>query len=187
MDDAAHLLWLGLGAVAYPLWLTAGALDYACHRREHIEHSTGSVEPLLHLAQAGQVGVGLLAVLFLEVTGALLALLAACAVVHTTTAYLDIAYAAARRRIGATEQFAHALLIGFPLLAWVALASLHLLGEANGASGLVLRSARLHGALLAAVLASGVAVAVLPALLEGARARSSLQARRRIREGSSGA
>ena len=44
-------LWGLLLWVLYPLWLLAGAIDYVCHRRTNIEHTSGATESLLHLAQ----------------------------------------------------------------------------------------------------------------------------------------
>ena len=170
MDELVHTLWLGLAAGVYPLWLAAGALDYACHRRERIETSTGRVEPLLHLAQSGQLGLATLGVLFLALTPALLWCVALSVVAHTATAWADIAYSVRRRRIGATEQLAHALLIGLPLVAASLLACLRLAGDSRGARGFELREPPFPYQIVAVVLLGGVVVAILPGLVEWWRA-----------------
>jgi hypothetical protein len=48
-------------------WLLAGVADWACHRRTGLERTTGVKESLLHLLMIAQVGLGVLAVLFLEI------------------------------------------------------------------------------------------------------------------------
>ena len=49
--DARALGLNFLAWVLYPLWLAAGAADYLCHRRTHIERTSGAVESWLHVAQ----------------------------------------------------------------------------------------------------------------------------------------
>jgi hypothetical protein len=162
-------IWWVLGGAIYPLWLGSGALDYACHRRDRIEALTGTTEPLLHLAQALQLGAAALLALFFETSLAVLCLSAAAVAVHTATAYADLRYAASRREVGVAEQFAHAFLIALPLAALSLLVLLHVVEGRPG--GLALRSPGLPAAALAAVSVSGLLVAVLPAWWEVRRAR----------------
>lgn len=50
-----------------PLWLIAGFADWLCHRASHIEKTAGVKESALHLLQFAEIGLGLLAALFLEI------------------------------------------------------------------------------------------------------------------------
>lgn len=118
------IVWALLAWVVLPLWLAAGVLDYACHARQHSVLCTGRVEAWLHLLQSSQIGAGVLLVLFLHPTWPWLWTCVALVVVHTATAWVDLRYAAARRPIGAAEQFAHAFLIVMPVAATLLLALL---------------------------------------------------------------
>ncbi|RTL72881.1 MAG: diguanylate cyclase, partial [Hyphomicrobiales bacterium] len=50
-----------------PVWLVAGFADWLCHRATHIESTTGAKESLIHLLMFGEVGIPLLAAMFLEI------------------------------------------------------------------------------------------------------------------------
>jgi hypothetical protein len=50
-----------------PVWLLAGFADWLCHRASHTETTTGPKESLIHLLMFAEVGVPLLAAMFLEV------------------------------------------------------------------------------------------------------------------------
>lgn len=171
METLASWSWLLLGWGVYPVWLASGVLDYACHRRDRIESRSGTMEPLLHLAQALQIGVAALLVLLFEITPAVLAVAAAATLLHSVTAYVDIAWAAARRTIRPSEQFVHALLVGLPLVALCLLLVIGWSGAEGGAGGFTLREPPFPALAIAAVLASGVSLTVLPAILEWLRAR----------------
>jgi hypothetical protein len=108
-----------------PLWLAAGFADWLCHRASAIERTSGPKESLLHIAQFAEVGLGLLAVLLLEVTTALFALLIACAVLHEATAIWDVRYANRTRRVGPAEQHIHGVLESLPFAAIALLAVAH--------------------------------------------------------------
>jgi hypothetical protein len=58
--------------IVVPVWLLAGLADYFCHKVTRIERTSGVAESLLHLLQFVQVGVPLLAALFLEINAAVL-------------------------------------------------------------------------------------------------------------------
>ena len=105
-----------------PLWLAMGFVDWLCHRAADIEHTSGPKESLLHLAQFGEVGVGMLALLLLEVTPGLFALLLLCALLHEATAIWDVRYANETRRVGPAEQHVHGVLEGLPFAAIALLA-----------------------------------------------------------------
>jgi hypothetical protein len=51
-----------------PLWLAAGFADYLCHRAAHIERTSWLKESILHLLQFVEMGIPILAAMFLEIT-----------------------------------------------------------------------------------------------------------------------
>jgi len=116
-----HLL-IAYGVV--PLWILAGWVDWLCHRRSHIEDTSGTPESALHLLLL-EVGPPLLAVLYLEVDALILGVFCAAFVAHEITAFIDVRYAAPRRRIGVVEQFAHSVLEMAPLMVLLLAASAH--------------------------------------------------------------
>lgn len=120
MQDSARFILLYL---VMPAWLLAGLADWACHRRAGLEHTTGVKESLLHLLMIAEVGLGVLAVLFLEINSAVLLLLVALLAAHALTSHWDLHYASGRRRVGAFEQTMHAYLEALPLVAFALLAA----------------------------------------------------------------
>jgi hypothetical protein len=173
MESLAAWVWSLLGWGVYPLWLASGVLDYACHRYDRIEARSGVTEPLLHLAQALQVGAAALLVLLFALTPAVLLVVGVAVVLHSITAYLDIAWAASRRPIRPVEQFGHTLLVGLPLVAFVLLLVIAWTGTEGGEGEALfpLRRPPLPLPVIAAVVISGGVVAVIPALAEWLRAR----------------
>ena len=117
--SAGPLLWGLLGYVVFPLWLLSGLADYLCHARTDIAHTSGSRESALHLLQTVEIGLPVLAFLFLSTNALALALMAAGVVAHTATSWRDVAYAAQLRHISPGEQYVHSFLNVLP---WVALA-----------------------------------------------------------------
>lgn len=73
-----------------PTWIAAGFADWACHRATRIERTTGSRESLLHLAMLVEVGIPLLAALFLEVNALVFALMVFAFIAHEATALWDV-------------------------------------------------------------------------------------------------
>ena len=122
MQDAARFILVYL---VIPAWLLAGVADWACHRRTGLEHTTGIKESLLHLLMVAQMGLGVLAALFLEMTSAVLLLLMALLAAHALTSHWDLHYASGRREVSAFEQSVHAYLEGLPLAAFALLAASH--------------------------------------------------------------
>jgi hypothetical protein len=109
----------------FPLWMAAGIADYLLHRRTDIEHTSGRGESALHVLQAIQVGIALLAGLFLEITTLVLAVMILCVVAHTATALWDGLYSAPRRHISPIEQHVHSHLEYIPVVAVAMVALLH--------------------------------------------------------------
>lgn len=182
----AALLWSLLGYVILPLWLLAGVADYVVHARTGIAHTSGVHESALHLLQTAEIGVPMLALLFLEATPPVLLLALAGAALHTLTAYRDLRWAAPRRRITVFEQFVHGFLIVLPLFALALVAVLHwpawraLLPpfDAGPAGwGLHWRDPQFPPATLATILGASVLFGVVPGTVEFAR---TLAARRPV-------
>lgn len=108
-----------------PLWLVAGLADWACHRASHIEETSGARESALHLVLLAEMGLPLLAAIYLEVNTLILGLLAAGFIAHELTTYADLRLASARRSIPVPEQMVHSVLEMLPLMTLLLLASTH--------------------------------------------------------------
>lgn len=108
-----------------PVWLTAGFADWLCHRATHIESTTGAKESLIHLLMFAEVGVPLLAAMFLEVNALIIAVMMIAFVVHEATAVWDVRYATTARTVSPIEQHVHSFLEMIPLMGLVSVVSLH--------------------------------------------------------------
>src|SRR5690606_13991503 len=108
-----------------PLWLVAGVADWICHRAAHIETTTGAKESLIHLLMMIEVGVPVLAALFLEITEPVLALMIVSFFLHEATALWDVSYAITRREVTPIEQHVHSFLEMVPLMALSFIVVLH--------------------------------------------------------------
>ncbi|UUX94321.1 diguanylate cyclase [Aquabacterium sp. J223] len=185
MDATAERLTLSLLFGLVPLWLLAGWLDWCCHRWQRIEHSAGVPEALLHLVMLAQLGLGLMAVLLLQVTSAVLLLLLACLVAHELTMWADLAWAESRREIPVPEQWVHGLQSVLPWAGGVAVALLHPqaalallgMGEATADWGWRWREPPLDVRYVVGVAATGALGVVLPFLME---LRRALRVQRRL-------
>lgn len=122
IDAAGRRLLLGF---LLPLWIGSGFADWVCHRRSDIEHTAGTKEALIHVAQLTQAGVPILLGLFLEVNAGVLAASLGAFGLHQATAIWDVAYADARREVTPTEQHVHGLLEQVPAMAAAQLVALH--------------------------------------------------------------
>lgn len=159
------LLW-----VVLPAWLLAGLLDWWCHRRTDIAHTSGRRESALHLLMLAQVGAAMLAVLLLRINALVLLLLTALWLLHQATSIWDSRWAAPRRHIGVLEQHVHGFLDVLPLTALLLLSVLHgeqwraLLGvaEVKPDFALAWKDPPADARLLAGVMAAGLLLAVLP-------------------------
>ncbi|KQY86859.1 hypothetical protein [Pelomonas sp. Root1444] len=121
MNDSAAIVQGLLAFVWAPLLVLAGVLDWACHRRLRIEHTSGLRESLLHLLMLALLGTAILGGLFLAPTAGLFALVLAALLLHEAAYATDLQVALASRRIPALEQWVH----GFQhLLPWAGLAGL---------------------------------------------------------------
>lgn len=166
MQEPARLLLMYL---VFPVWVAAGFADWACHRRTHIERTSGLRENLLHLVLFSQMGVAIVAAALLEINAAVLLLAAVLLVLHEFTVYLDLRYSVPRREVGPFEQMVHSFMEILPLAALCLLAvlawpqALAVLGLGTEPADWTLRwkerplppAALLAGALLAAVFNAG--------------------------------
>lgn len=109
---SAFLVW-GL----YPAWLIAGAGDYLCHRRTHIEQHAGVLESLYHVGQFAVLGALLVMVVTLPASWPALGAMAAAVILHSVLAHLDVRYSHQRRYISPLEQRIHGFLEVLPLVA----------------------------------------------------------------------
>jgi len=108
-----------------PLWLAAGVADWICHRRAHIERTSGPKESLIHLLMLAEMGLPILAALFLEVNVAVFILMITCFFLHEITSLWDVAYASKTRTIPPIEQHIHSFLEMLPLMAISMMALMH--------------------------------------------------------------
>ncbi|MDF3153829.1 diguanylate cyclase [Mesorhizobium sp. XAP10] len=108
-----------------PVWLVAGFADWLCHRASHIDSTTGAKESLIHLLMFAEVGVPLLAAMFLEVNALVIAVMIVTFFIHEATAMWDVRYATTARRVTPIEQHVHSFLEMIPLMGLVSVVSLH--------------------------------------------------------------
>lgn len=119
---------LATGILMYfllPLWIAAGLVDWWFHRRTGIEHNAGIKESLMHVLMLTEVGVPLLAGLFLEVNAGLIVLMVLVFFVHEATALWDVSYAVSKREVSHWEQHVHSFLEMIPLMAILMLVLIH--------------------------------------------------------------
>ncbi|HEY4368706.1 MAG TPA: hypothetical protein VGN07_15835 [Steroidobacteraceae bacterium] len=112
--------------VFYPLWLIAGGIDYVCHRRSRIDHTSGSSEAWLHVGQFLTLAVFLWLVACITVTKASLLFMGIALAAHTALAFVDVSYTIGRRYISPLEQMVHGFMDVLPLVAFALLVILNL-------------------------------------------------------------
>jgi hypothetical protein len=124
-DATAEIARAFLMYFVVPLWTAAGMADAACHRGSDIETTSGPKESAIHILMLVEVGIPLMAALFLEVTSPILALLIASFILHELTAFWDVSYADKRREVTPLEHHVHSFLDIIPLMAATVTAILH--------------------------------------------------------------
>jgi hypothetical protein len=151
-----------------PIWLVAGAADYACHRASRIEATSGVKESVLHVVQFALVGLPLIGVLVLEVNAAIVLAMLVGLVLHQAVAIWDVRYANDTRRVAPLEQHVHAVLEMNPAFATVIVAILHwpqaiaLLGVGTPRFAIEWKHEPLPAGYLIAVFLAVVVLGVLP-------------------------
>lgn len=108
-----------------PVWLIAGFADWLCHRASHIESTTGAKESLIHLLMFVEVGIPLLAAMFLDVNALVIAIMIVAFFIHEATAMWDVHYATTARTVTPVEQHVHSFLEMIPLMGLVSVLTLH--------------------------------------------------------------
>ena len=108
-----------------PVWLAAGFADWLCHRAAHIETTSGAKESMLHLLMFAEIGVPLLAAIFLEINAGIIALMIVAFFLHEATFFWDLSYAVTMREVSPIEQHVHSFLEMIPLMAILFVVSLH--------------------------------------------------------------
>jgi len=106
---------LALMAGVVPLWIAAGLVDWACHRRTAIERTSGWKENAFHWLLLAEGGVALVATALLEPGAALLGIVLGAFVAHELTTYVELRYTAPRREIRPFEQMVHSFMELLPL------------------------------------------------------------------------
>lgn len=122
LDDPMVLI---LMYFVLPVWLIAGFADWLCHRATHIESTTGAKESLIHLLMFAEVGIPLLAAMFLEVNALVIAVMIVTFFVHEATAMWDVRYATTARTVSPIEQHVHSFLEMIPLMGVVIVVAVH--------------------------------------------------------------
>jgi hypothetical protein len=118
-------IWSVLVYIVLPLWVLAGFADYLCHRASNIEHVNGAKESALHWLMLGEVGVPLVAALFLKIDALLIAFMILCLIAHELTGYADLRLAMRTRRVTVFEKQVHSILEIMPFTALLLLCLLH--------------------------------------------------------------
>jgi len=103
--------------IGYLLWLLAGCLDFACHRRTQLPQTSGLRESALHLAQLALLGIAVVCALALSIGPAVFAALVVLVAAHAVLGYLDTRQAYGRRDIRPFEQHLHSVLDLAPVAA----------------------------------------------------------------------
>lgn len=166
-----------------PIWLIAGFADWLCHRATHIESTTGAKESLIHLLMFVEVGIPLLAAMFLEINSLVIAAMMIVFLIHEATAIWDVRYATTARTVSPIEQHVHSFLEMIPLMGLVSVVTLHWdqfqalfgAGTENARFDLAWKSQQLPVAYIAIVMSVILLFELLPyleELLRGLRANS---------------
>jgi len=123
--DFEYLAGAILLAGLLPAWLAFGMADWICHRQSLIEQTSGWKESAWHLLLVAEAGVVIVPALFLHINALILAIALLAYLAHEITTNLDIAFAAPRRLITATEQRIHDFLSAMPFAALLMLIVSH--------------------------------------------------------------
>jgi hypothetical protein len=190
----AEITQLMLMYFVLPLWLLAGIADYLCHRASDIEHTSGAKESAIHLLLFAEMGIPVLAAIFLEINALLIAVMIVCFVLHEVTSLWDVSYASKLREITPVEQHVHSFLEMLPLMGlllilvpyWGQFLALFGLGNQPAEFALRLKRDPLPWSYIVAVLSAVALLEVLPfteELIRGLRANAGGHRPKRLRPG----
>ncbi|HEY0845862.1 MAG TPA: diguanylate cyclase [Noviherbaspirillum sp.] len=156
-----------------PLWVLAGFGDWVFHRITHISETSGLRESLLHQLMLAELGIPMLAGLFLEINALILGCMILGFLLHEATVFLDLRYTADKRQVLPGEQLVHSFQELLPLTMLSLVVFLHwdqlvALVTMNGNADLALEWKRhpLPPAYLTALILGTGALVVLPFLEE---------------------
>ena len=114
LDPAGWTLaYIGLLA-----WLGAGLLDFMCHRRSDLPHTSGLGESTLHLLQLALVGGAIMSGMLFEIDAPVISAMALLVLAHAFVGYADTRWAFRYRSIRPLEQHVHSVLDMAP---WIGL------------------------------------------------------------------
>ncbi|WP_110877707.1 diguanylate cyclase [Franconibacter helveticus] len=167
-----------------PVWLLAGISDWLCHRKTNIETTTGTKETFIHILMFIEVGVPLLAAIFMEVNALIIGLMIMCFFLHEATALWDVSYAVTAREVSPIEQHVHSFLEMVPLMAlllvisrhWEQFLSLFGFGPTKADFSLSFKSEPLPVSYVAVLLTAILLLEVVPYLEELVRCRRQRKA-----------
>jgi hypothetical protein len=108
-----------------PVWLIAGFIDWIFHKASDIEHTAGTKESLIHVLMFVEVGIPLLAALFLDINALVIGGMIAAFFIHEATALWDVSYAVSKRWVSPVEQHVHSFLEMLPLMAICIISLVH--------------------------------------------------------------
>jgi hypothetical protein len=135
-----------------------------------------------------EVGIPVLAGIFLKITSPLFALMIASFLLHEATALWDVAYAVTRREVTPIEQHVHSFLELIPLMAisfvailhWPQFLALFGLGSKKANYRLIAKRKPLPKSYIAGLLTALIAFEVLPYLEELRRGLAWVESRPRL-------
>jgi hypothetical protein len=164
--------------VVFPVWLLAGFADSLCHRAQRIEATAGWRESALHWLMLIELGIGVWAILLLELNAFVIALFAVVCILHELTLGVDLLYASSRRRVPAVEQWVHGVQQAIPWIVLLIISAMRPaqalavvgLGEAPGDWAWTPRIAPVEPGYLSAFAAAAALLVGLPFTLEAWRA-----------------
>jgi hypothetical protein len=99
-----------------PIWLASSLADWACHRDSRIEDTASVRESMIHLLLLGEMGLPVLATVFLEITSPIILMMIAAFLVHQVTVHYDLRVAVSKREVTPTEQMVHSFMEMMPLV-----------------------------------------------------------------------
>lgn len=161
-----------LNAVLYvfiPLWLLAGFGDWLFHRKAQISKNAGVKESILHQLMLAEIGLPLVAGLFLQINALLIGIMIAGFILHEATVFWDLRYASQHREISPGEQIIHSFQELIPLtilsivifLHWDQFAAL-VTFDSSAELRLAWKRELLPASYLASLLIASVLLVVLP-------------------------
>jgi hypothetical protein len=115
MSDTRHLL---INMILYgllPLWGIAGFIDWLCHRKTHVESTSGLKESLIHSLMGLQLGIPILLCLVFRVNVLIYLVCALMWILHELVAHWDVHYASPLRKISIWEVHVHNYMATVPL------------------------------------------------------------------------